>query len=65
MGTQVSFETKEHVIDTFVTAGIAFYLKGNWRGIFAKCKIPEYRKWKNREREDMEKLFNNFFEVHK
>ena len=62
MAAQVSKEHKSHAIDTFVTAGIAFYLGGNWRGVFAKCNIPEYRRWKNKEKAEMESALNRFFQ---
>jgi hypothetical protein len=60
MDQRVSF--KKHAIDTFLCAGIAFYLKGDWRGVFAKSTIPSYRRWKNREKADMEQALEIFHE---
>lgn len=61
MVVQENSEYKKHAIDTFITAGIAFYLKGDWRGIFARCKIPEYQRWKSKEKTDMQRALDIFF----
>lgn len=61
---------KETLIDTFVTAGIAYYLGGDWQNVFRISRNRSAGKlyrvcgyWCKKKDKDFEKALNIFFTV--
>jgi len=50
---------KKELVNTFIDAGIAFYLDGDWRNVFSLSKTHNH--WGNKTDKEFQKALNIFF----
>ena len=52
---------KKELVNTFIDAGIAFYLDGDWRNVFSLSKTHKH--WGNKTDKEFQKALNIFFNI--
>lgn len=58
----MNIEDKKELISVFVSAGIAYYLKGDWRAAFKLSKT--HKRWASKTNKEFELALDNFFKVY-
>ncbi len=52
---------KKELISVFVSAGIAYYLKGDWREAFRRSST--HKRWASKTNNDFKLALDNFYKV--